>query len=143
MARNRAFERPETIAEREAGKVFQPFDQKKGMTEYSLAQKAFHDNRERLKAERLAREAVVASAKAINQSPADENREKQTILREWDLWTQTQPLQRNATGRDARKFFLQLRARRSPTPVDFLAHGQDKWQIVHDWLVDARRLGGG
>jgi hypothetical protein len=142
MARNRAFERPETIAGREASKVFQSFDQKKGMTEYSLVQKAFHDNRERLKAERLAREAVVASAKAINQSPADENREKQTILREWDLWTQTQPLQRNATGRDARKFFLQLRARRSPTPVDFLAHGQDKWQIVHDWLVDARRLGG-
>ena len=130
MARDRAFERPETIAEREASKVFQSVDQKKGMTEYSLAQKAFHDNQERLKAERLAREAVVASAKAINQSPADENREKQTILREWDFWTQTQPLQRNATGRDARKFFLQLRARRSPTPVDFLAHGQDKWQIV-------------
>lgn len=142
MARNRAFERPETMAEREASKVFQSIDQKKGMTEYALAQKAFHDNRERLKAERLAREAVVASSKAINQSPADENREKQTILREWDLWTQTQPLQRNATGRDARKFFLQLRARRSPTPVDFLAHGQDKWQIVHNWLVDARRLRG-
>ena len=142
MARNRAFERPETIAEREASKVFQSIDQKKGMTEYSLAQKAFHDNRERLKAERLAREAVVASAKAINQSPADENREKQTILREWDLWTQTQPLQRNATGRDARKFFLQLRAGRSPNPVDFVVHGQNKWQVVHDWLVDARRLGG-
>jgi hypothetical protein len=61
MARNRAFERPETIAGREASKVFQSFDQKKGMTEYSLVQKAFHDNRERLKAERLAREAVVAS----------------------------------------------------------------------------------
>jgi hypothetical protein len=142
MARNRAFERPETMAEREASKVFQSIDQKKGMTEYLLDQKAFHDNRERLKAERLAREAVVAASKAINQSPADENREKQTILREWDLWTQTQPLQRNATGRDARKFFLQLRARRSPTPVDFLAHGQDKWQIVHNWLVDARRLRG-
>jgi hypothetical protein len=142
MARNRAFERPETMAERQASKVFQSIDQKKGMTEYGRDQKAFHDNRERLKAERLAREAVVASTKAINQSPADENREKQTVLREWDLWTQTQPLQRNATGRDARKFFLQLRARRSPTPVDFLAHGQDKWQIVHNWLVDARRLRG-
>ena len=142
MARNRAFERPETMAEREASKVFQSVDQKKGMTEYALDKKAFHDNRERLKAERLAREAVVASTKAINQSPADENIEKQTILREWDLWTQTQPLQRNATGRDARKFFLQLRARRSPNPVDLLAHGQDKWQVIHDWLVDERRLGG-
>jgi hypothetical protein len=67
MARNRAFERPETTAEREAGKVFQSIDQKKGMTEYLLDQKAFHDNRERLKAERLAREAVAASSKA-NQS---------------------------------------------------------------------------
>lgn len=140
MARNRAFERPETIAERQASKLFQSIDQNKGMTEYSLAQKAFHDNRERLKAERLAREAVVAAGKAINQSPGDEIREKQTILREWDVWIQKQPLRRKATGRDARKFFLQLRARRSPTPLDFLAHGQDKWQIVHGWLVDARRL---
>lgn len=142
MARNRAFERPESIAEREAGKVFQSIDQKKGMTEYSLAQKAFRDNRERLKAERLAREAVLASGKAINKNPRNKSREKQAILREWDRWIQTQPLQRNATERDTRKFFLQLRARHSPTPLDFPARGQDKWQIVHGWLVDARRLAG-
>jgi hypothetical protein len=41
MARNRAFERPETTAEREAGKVFQSIDQKKGMTEYLLDQRHF------------------------------------------------------------------------------------------------------
>ncbi|HEY0852877.1 MAG TPA: hypothetical protein VGD96_23395 [Bradyrhizobium sp.] len=147
MARNRAFERPESIAEREAGKVFQSIDRKSRITEYSLAQKAFHDNRERLKAERLAREAVVTAGKAINQSPGDESRdpgdesrEKQAVLREWDLWIQTQPLQRSATGRDARKFFLQLRARRPPGPLDFPARGQDKWQIVRGWLLDAQRL---
>jgi hypothetical protein len=142
MARNRAFERPETTAEREASKVFQSVDQNKGMTEYSLAQKAFHDNRERLKAERLAREAVAAE-KAINEKPADENQDKLAILREWDLWIQTQPLQRNATERDALRFFLQLTGRRSPTPLDFPAHGQDKWQIIHSWLIDGRRLSDG
>jgi hypothetical protein len=52
MARNRAFERPQSTAEREASKIFQSADQKKGKTEHSLAQKAIRDNRERLKAER-------------------------------------------------------------------------------------------
>jgi hypothetical protein len=65
MARNRAFERPETIAAREANKVFQLIDQGQGMTEHALAQKALDANRERLKAERLAREAVPVSAKPI------------------------------------------------------------------------------
>jgi hypothetical protein len=143
MARNRGFERPESVAEREASKAFRSIDQKNGTTEYSLAQRAFHDNRERLKAERLAREAVVASGKAVNKNPRNRSREKQAILREWDLWIQTQPLQRNATERDARKFFLQLRAKYSPTPLDFPASGQDRWQIVHGWLVDARRLADG
>lgn len=76
MARNRAFERPQSTAEREASKVFQTADQKKGMTEYSLAQKAIRDNRERLKAERLAREALVALGKVINQGPGEESRER-------------------------------------------------------------------
>lgn len=60
MARIRAFERPEATAERNAREVFRSVDQNKGVNEYSLAQKAFHDNRERLKAERLAREAIVS-----------------------------------------------------------------------------------
>jgi hypothetical protein len=41
MARNRAFERPETMAERQASKVFQSIDQKKGMTEYGRDQRHF------------------------------------------------------------------------------------------------------
>jgi molybdenum-dependent DNA-binding transcriptional regulator ModE len=43
---------------RAARKVFRQVDAEKAMTEYETAQKAFHANRERLKAERLAREAA-------------------------------------------------------------------------------------
>ena len=54
------FEPPKLItkAEREAQKAFRKDDAKKAMTEHEIAQKAFSTNRERLKAERLAREAV-------------------------------------------------------------------------------------
>jgi DNA-directed RNA polymerase alpha subunit len=47
-----------TKAEREAQKAFRQDDAKKAMTEHEIAQKAFSTNHERLKAERLAREAV-------------------------------------------------------------------------------------
>ena len=46
-----------TKAEREARKAFRQVDAEKAMTEHEIAQKAFSANRERLKAERLAREA--------------------------------------------------------------------------------------
>ena len=49
---------PITKAEREARKVFRQVDAEKAVTEYETAQKAFHANRERLKAERQAREAA-------------------------------------------------------------------------------------
>jgi hypothetical protein len=45
-----------TPAEREARKVFREVDAAKAMTEHERAQRAFHENRERLKALRLARE---------------------------------------------------------------------------------------
>jgi hypothetical protein len=45
-------------AELEAGKAFKPAQPE--TTEYAKAQKTFHENRERLKAERLAREAATA-----------------------------------------------------------------------------------
>ena len=47
-----------TKAEREARKAFRQVDAKQVMTEHGIAQKAFSANRERLKAERLAREAA-------------------------------------------------------------------------------------
>jgi hypothetical protein len=45
-------------AEREALKVFRQVGVEKAMTEHEKAQKAFHENRERLKALRLAREVA-------------------------------------------------------------------------------------
>jgi hypothetical protein len=58
---------PLTKAEREARMAFRQVDAKKAMTEHEIAQKAFSANRERLKAERLTREAAgspVAAKKA-------------------------------------------------------------------------------
>ena len=52
-----------TPAEREARKVFKEADAAKAMTEHERTQKAFHENRERLKALRLAREAGGPKAK--------------------------------------------------------------------------------
>lgn len=50
--------RPPTAAEREAHKVFRKMEVKVALSEHERAQQAFHANRERLKAERLAREAA-------------------------------------------------------------------------------------
>jgi hypothetical protein len=53
------FERKVTTpAEREARKAFREVEAVKAMTDHEKAQNAFHENRERLKAERLAREAA-------------------------------------------------------------------------------------
>jgi hypothetical protein len=49
---------PASRAELEARKAFKPSQPE--TTEYTKIQKAFHDNRERLKSERLAREADAA-----------------------------------------------------------------------------------
>jgi hypothetical protein len=60
--------KPITKAEREARKAFRQLDAEKALTDHEIAQKAFSANRERLKAERLAREAagtpVAAATKA-------------------------------------------------------------------------------
>ena len=45
-------------AEREARKAFKEADAVKALTEHERAQKTFHENRERLKALRLARAAA-------------------------------------------------------------------------------------
>jgi Tfp pilus assembly protein PilX len=47
-----------TRAEREARKAFRQADAATAMSEHEIAQAAFSKNRERLKAERLAREAA-------------------------------------------------------------------------------------
>ncbi|TYO65837.1 hypothetical protein FXV83_14230 [Bradyrhizobium hipponense] len=48
-------------AKREANKVFKPDKTQKPMNDYAKEQRSFHENRERLKAERLAREAKSGS----------------------------------------------------------------------------------
>ena len=58
-----------TKAEREARKAFRQVDAEKAMTEHEIAQKAFSNNRERLKAERLAREAVGTSVAKTKAKP--------------------------------------------------------------------------
>jgi hypothetical protein len=69
MISDRLFPRRKmTAAEREARKVFRTEEPKGALTEYAKARKAFDENRERLKAERLAREsntAVATSGKHI------------------------------------------------------------------------------
>jgi hypothetical protein len=55
--------KPITKAQRDARKAFRQVDAEKAMTEHEIAQKAFSNNRERLKAERLAREASELKAK--------------------------------------------------------------------------------
>jgi hypothetical protein len=50
--------KPPTKAERDARKAFRAVDTKTAMTEHEIEQKEFSNNRERLKAERLAREAA-------------------------------------------------------------------------------------
>jgi hypothetical protein len=52
------FRKTITPAEREARKAFREMDAKKAMSEHDKEQAAFNANRERLKAERLAREAT-------------------------------------------------------------------------------------
>jgi hypothetical protein len=50
--------KPTTKAERDARKAFRQVDATKARTKHEIAQKAFSNNRERLKAERLVREAA-------------------------------------------------------------------------------------
>ena len=54
--------KPLTKEEREARKVFRQVEADIAMTDHEAAQKAFGENRERLKAERLAREATEPTA---------------------------------------------------------------------------------
>lgn len=72
--------------------------------------------------------------------PMKQERARRLIIREWDQWVQAQPIDSGrATGRDSLKFFVELQDERSAL-LNFKARGRDKWQVVHDWLLDARRV---
>jgi hypothetical protein len=65
---------------------------------------------------------------------------KSLILREWDSWIQTHPVDPPApTARDALKFFYELQDRRSPL-LEFRPGRGDKWQLIHGWLLNERRV---
>jgi hypothetical protein len=65
---------------------------------------------------------------------------KRLIIREWDRWVEAQSLgSGGATARDSFEFFLELQDARAVF-LDFQTRGRDKWQVVHDWLLGARRL---
>jgi len=62
------------------------------------------------------------------------------LLQQWDEWILTQVVDPDGpTGKDSLRFFYQLEDDRSPL-LDFQARGQDKWRIIHAWLLSARRL---
>ena len=54
-----------TRAEREAHKVFAAQEAEKALSDYEAEQRAFHANRERLKAERLARETAASKTSSL------------------------------------------------------------------------------
>jgi hypothetical protein len=53
--------KPLTKEQRNARKAFRQVEANQAMTDHAIAQKAFHTNHERLKAERLAREAAAGT----------------------------------------------------------------------------------
>jgi hypothetical protein len=61
--------KPISKEEREARKAFREVEAKAAMTEHGRAEKAFSKNRERLKAERLAREASAAPSTETEPTP--------------------------------------------------------------------------
>ena len=62
------------------------------------------------------------------------------IIHEWDRWILTQAIDPDGpTGKDSLKFFHELQDGRSPL-LDFQSRGQDKWRIIHAWLLGAERL---
>lgn len=62
------------------------------------------------------------------------------IIQQWDQWISARPPgSEGPTGKDSLKFFHELQDAKSPL-LDFQARGQDKWRIIHAWLLDAERL---
>jgi hypothetical protein len=62
------------------------------------------------------------------------------LVQEWDRWLETQSIDPTAaTARDTLKFFYELQDRRSPL-LDFRSSRRDKWQVIHTWLSNERRV---
>ena len=69
-----------------------------------------------------------------------QNEARVLILQEWDRWILARALDPGGpTGKDSLKFFHELQDAGSPL-LDFQSRGQDKWRIIHGWLLSADRL---
>jgi hypothetical protein len=66
---------------------------------------------------------------------------KPLVLNAWDAWAAKRSLDpAKATGRDALQFYYELKDAKSPL-LGFISRAQEKWLVVHDWLVSERRIG--
>ena len=63
---------------------------------------------------------------------------KPLILREWDLWWRGRGEARDATGNDGFTFYCELEGKNHPA-LNFRDR-DDKWQTVHCWLLESRRV---
>ena len=69
---------------------------------------------------------------------SDENSPaKIAIIEAWDSWVKTHPSDSKVAG--GMIFFSYLQTERADLLLDFKAPG-DQWQIVHSWLLSARRV---
>ena len=65
---------------------------------------------------------------------------RNSILGEWDRWIRLRAFEPGGpTGKDSLKFFIELQDAGSPL-LDFPSRGQDKWRIIHTWLLTAQRV---
>ena len=73
-------------------------------------------------------------------APMKQSEARVRIIHEWDRWILTQAVdQDRPTGKDSLKFFHELQDIGSPL-LDFQSRGQDKWRIIHAWLLGVDRL---
>jgi hypothetical protein len=71
---------------------------------------------------------------------SEDTEAKRQIIREWDRWAvEHVPSTRKGTGTDALIFFGYLQNEHSEF-LDFKAKGQDRWQIIHGWLLRERKV---
>ena len=79
-------------------------------------------------------------AVAGKHAPMKQSEARILIIQEWDRWIQTRAIDPGGpTGKDSLKFFHELQDAGSPL-LDFQSRGQDKWRIIHAWLLSAQRL---
>ena len=73
-------------------------------------------------------------------APMKQNDARVLILQHWDDWISTHVSDPSGpTGKDSLQFFYELQDNGSPL-LDFQSRGQDKWRIIHAWLLGAGRL---